>query len=88
MKLRYYQEEAVDATFDWLHTQNTYPLIVLPTGSGKTIVFANIIKRLFEYNGGCRILILAHRQELITQARDKLLSVWPFAPCGVLAASL
>ena len=88
MKLRYYQEEAVDATFDWLHTQSTYPLIVLPTGSGKTIVFANIIKRLFEYNGGCRILILAHRQELITQARDKLLSVWPCAPCGVLAASL
>ena len=88
MKLRYYQEEAVDATFDWLHNQNTYPLIVLPTGSGKTIVFANIIKRLFEHTGGCRILILAHRQELITQARNKLLSVWPCAPCGVLAASI
>jgi len=88
MKLRYYQEEAVDATFDWLHTQNTYPLIVLPTGSGKTIVFANIIKRLFDHTGGCRILILAHRQELITQARNKLLSVWPCAPCGVLAASI
>ena len=80
MELRHYQEAAIEATFDWLHTQNTYPLIVLPTGSGKTIVFANIIKKLFDHNEGCRVLILAHRQELITQARDKLLSVWPSAP--------
>ena len=88
MDLRHYQEAAIEATFDWLHTQNTYPLIVLPTGSGKTIVFANIIKKLFDHNEGCRVLILAHRQELITQARDKLLSVWPCAPCGILAASI
>ena len=88
MELRHYQEAAIEATFDWLHTQNTYPLIVLPTGSGKTIVFANIIKKLFDHNEGCRVLILAHRQELITQARDKLLSVWPCAPCGILAASI
>lgn len=88
MKLRYYQQEAIDETLKWLDTQHTHPLIVLPTGSGKTIVFATIIKQLFEKNPSCRVLILAHRQELIGQARDKLLSVWPQAPCGILAAGL
>ena len=88
MKLRYYQEDAVDETLKWLDTQSTYPLIVLPTGSGKTIVFTTIIKQLFERDPDCRILILAHRQELISQAKDKLLSVWPCAPCGILAAGL
>jgi len=88
MKLRYYQQEAIDETLKWLDTQHTHPLIVLPTGSGKTIVFATIIKQLFEKNPYCRVLILAHRQELIGQARDKLLSVWPQAPCGILAAGL
>ena len=88
MKLRYYQQEAIDETLKWLDTQHTHPLIVLPTGSGKTIVFATIIKQLFEKNPDCRVLILAHRQELIGQARDKLLSVWPHAPCGILAAGL
>ena len=88
MKLRYYQEDSIDATLHWLNTQSTHPLIVLPTGSGKTVVFATIIKQLFERNPNCRILILAHRQELISQAKDKLLSVWPCAPCGILAAGL
>ena len=88
MKLRYYQKDAVDETLKWLDTQSTYPLIVLPTGSGKTIVFTTIIKQLFERDPDCRILILAHRQELISQAKDKLLSVWPCAPCGILAAGL
>jgi len=50
MKLRYYQQEAIDATLKWLDTQSTHPLIVLPTGSGKTVVFATIIKQLFETN--------------------------------------
>jgi DNA repair protein RadD len=88
MKLRYYQQEAIDETLKWLDTQQTHPLIVLPTGSGKTIVFTTIIKQLFEKDPDCRVLILAHRQELISQAKDKLLSVWPCAPCGILAAGL
>ena len=88
MKLRYYQQEAIDATLKWLDTQHTHPLIVLPTGSGKTVVFTTIIKQLFDKDPNCRVLILAHRQELVSQAKDKLVSVWPCAPCGILAAGL
>ncbi len=88
MKLRYYQQEAIDETLKWLDTQHTHPLIVLPTGSGKTVVFTTIIKQLFDRDPDCRVLILAHRQELVSQAKDKLLSVWPCAPYGILAAGL
>ena len=72
MELRYYQREAVDAATHWFNTQDTHPLIVLPTGAGKTVVFATLIKEIFEREPDCRILILAHRQELVSQAEDKL----------------
>jgi len=88
MELRYYQREAVDAAVHWFNTQDTHPLIVLPTGAGKTVVFATLIKEIFEREPDCRILILAHRQELVSQAEDKLKKVWPCAPSGILAAGL
>ena len=88
MELRYYQREAVDAATHWFNTQDTHPLIVLPTGAGKTVVFATLIKEIFEREPDCRILILAHRQELVSQAEDKLKKVWPCAPSGILAAGL
>ena len=88
MQLRYYQQEAIDAAFHWFDTQSTHPLIVLPTGAGKTVVFASMIKKIFEENPDSRVLILAHRQELISQADEKLKTVWPCAPSGLLAAGL
>jgi len=88
MQLRYYQQDAIDAAFHWFDTQDTNPLIVLPTGSGKTVVFASMIKKIFEDNRDSRVLILAHRQELISQADEKLKTVWPYAPSGLLAAGL
>ena len=90
MKLRYYQQEALDGLNHWFATQSrdAYPLLVLPTGSGKTIVFVSLIKEILESEPKNRILILAHRQELIAQAKDKLLMVWPDAPCSIMAAGL
>lgn len=71
MELRPYQNEAVDAVMEsWQHYDKA--LLVLPTGTGKTIVFSNIAKRCVE--GGDRVLILAHRGELLEQAADKLKS--------------
>ncbi len=88
MQLRNYQKKALEKAHCWFEEETTYPLIVLPTGAGKTIVFATLIKQLYEDNPGKRFLILAHRQELIRQAVDKIQSVWPDAPIGILAASL
>ena len=88
MELRNYQKKALEKAHCWFEEETTYPLIVLPTGAGKTIVFATLIKQLYEDNPGKRFLILAHRQELIRQAVDKIQFVWPDAPIGILAASL
>ena len=71
MQLRPYQQEAKDAIFvEWDKKGNRRTLIVLPTGTGKTIVFSGVVEDCVRR--GERVLILAHRGELLDQAADKL----------------
>ena len=90
MKLRDYQQAAIDAIWGWWESgrQGEHPLVCLPTGGGKTVIFSELIRKLIATYPGVSVLILAHRKELITQAEDKLKSVWPGAPVGVYAAAL
>ena len=68
MELRPYQSEARDAILkEWQDKDKT--LLVLPTGCGKTVVFADIAR---ERTGKGRVLVLAHREELLTQAAAKI----------------
>lgn len=70
MNLRPYQTASLDGIYrSWQSFRKT--LLVLPTGTGKTVVFANVAAR--EVSAGNRVLILAHRDELIRQAADKLM---------------
>src|SRR5437870_12212515 len=78
---RPYQHEAVAALLAAAARGVQRPLLVLPTGTGKTIIFALLVQR----RGG-RALILAHRDELIQQAVDKLHVVDPTLPLGVVQA--
>lgn len=67
MILRDYQRNSVSATLDaWKEHDST--LIVLPTGCGKTVTFADIVRRVFPR----KTLVIAHRAELIHQAKDKI----------------
>jgi superfamily II DNA or RNA helicase len=69
MNLRPYQQSALESiTGGFREFQRQ--LAVLPTGSGKTILFSHLAKHLAGMGG--RTLILAHREELIDQAIDKL----------------
>lgn len=69
---RPYQQDAVDSVLsEWETRQRT--LLVMPTGTGKTIVFAQIIDRCVRAGG--RVLVLAHRGELLEQAADKIAKV-------------
>ncbi len=70
MELRPYQQEARTAVESEWDAGNSRTLLVLPTGCGKTIVFAKIAED--SVRQGDRVLILAHRGELLDQAADKI----------------
>lgn len=70
MELRPYQQEAKDAIFHSWDEGIQKTLLVLPTGCGKTIVFAKVAEECVRQ--GDRVLILAHRGELLEQAADKI----------------
>lgn len=70
MKLRPYQQEAKEKVLNEWEDGRDKTLLVLPTGTGKTIVFSKIVEE--RVRKGDRALILAHRGELLEQASDKL----------------
>lgn len=80
MELRPYQQEAKAAVFEQWDSGLKKTLLVLPTGTGKTIVFAKISEDCVRR--GERVLILAHRGELLSQAASKILSACGLA-CSV-----
>jgi DNA repair protein RadD len=63
-------------------------LIVMPTGAGKSIVVAAIVKDMLERFGGRRVLVLTHQKELIAQNFEKLQSLYPQCEPGIYSASL
>ena len=69
-ELRPYQQQARDRIHAEWDAGHPRTLLVLPTGTGKTIVFASVAAD--QVRAGDRVLILAHRGELLEQAADKL----------------
>jgi len=69
MELRQYQKRAVESCFSCWEAGKKNILLVLPTGTGKTIIFVDIAKRIVASGG--RVLVLAHREELLQQAIEK-----------------
>jgi superfamily II DNA or RNA helicase len=68
--LRPYQEEAIEAIRNRFSVGDRSTLLILPTGMGKTVTFGNVARRTVAKGG--RVLILAHRGELIDQAVNTL----------------
>lgn len=79
IELRPYQREARDAVNAAWDAGRNRAMVVLPTGAGKTIVFASVI----DYHRERRALVIAHRDELIEQAAEKLRMVDPGAQVGI-----
>jgi superfamily II DNA or RNA helicase len=79
--LREYQQEALEEVYKWFIAGLNSQLIVLPTGSGKTILMAAIGQHFNK-----RLLLLAHREELIQQAVEKFKLYWPEADIGICKA--
>ena len=68
--LRPYQKEALESIQTHIDKGITKQLVVLPTGAGKTVIFSNIPQTIKD---SLPMLVLAHRGELLTQAKDKIL---------------
>jgi len=71
IELRPYQKQAVEACYKYLREKNDNGCLVLPTGSGKSVVLAQICSDAVSLWDG-RVLVLAHVQELIEQNAGKI----------------
>lgn len=94
--LREYQEEAVGAAWSAWASGMQRPAVVLPTGSGKTVVFSGLIRQFVEvwkpstnasWGRPYRVVVLVHRDELADQAIDKLRTAAPDLVIGKVKAA-
>lgn len=86
--LRPYQRACVDAAFDWVSRYEGNPLLVVPTGGGKSPIMGAIVAQVLENAPTARVLILAHRKELLQQNMRAVSLVVPFTMVGVYSAGL
>ncbi len=88
LTLRPYQEAALADLWDWFASRDGNPLMVLPTGAGKSLVIAEWCKLVFETDPGACILVVTHVRELVSQNAAELVGMWPDAPWGIYSAGL
>lgn len=86
--LRAYQQEACESVWPYLFPFcGINPVIVLPTGSGKSWVIAELVRKAVkEWKG--RAIVLVHRKELIVQNAEKISVLLPGVDCGIYSAGL
>ena len=88
LELRPYQRAAIDGLYNyWSDKKGDNPIIVAPTGSGKSLIIAHLIKDAMSYPG-TRVLILTHIKELLEQNSSELVTLYPEADVGFYSASL
>jgi superfamily II DNA or RNA helicase len=87
LKLRDYQSATIRALHTRWDAGDRRVAAVLPTGAGKTVVFSHLSSGFVADNPGRRVLILAHTDELVSQAVKKLRDVAPHLRVGVVKAS-
>jgi DNA repair protein RadD len=89
MQLRWYQSEASYSFYHYVTNGGRgHPLIAMPTGTGKSLVIADILQNLFKLWPHIRVMMLTHVKELIEQNAEELLKLWSTAPLGIYSAGL
>ena len=88
MKLREYQSRSLAMLYDWLENNTGHVAVSLPTGSGKSVVIAELCRQAVQEWPDTRILMLTRSMELIGQNAEKLRTIWPGAPLGIYSASI
>ncbi len=85
---RPYQQEALEALHAHICEKKTNPCVVIPTGGGKSALIAWIIQKWKTESPHVRIIILAHRKELIEQNASELQGMCPDYSVGIYSAAL
>lgn len=88
LTLRPYQEAALADLYGYFTKETGNPLVVLPTGAGKSLVIAEWCRLVFDMDPRARIVILTHVQELVAQNYAELMGMWTDAPAGIYSAGL
>ena len=89
MKLRDYQQRAIDQLYAWFEAGNEgNPCVVLPTGSGKSHIVASLCKDALQNWPETQLLVLSHVKEILEQNAEKMRHHWPGAPMGIYSASI
>ncbi len=83
MNLRPYQQEAVESTLAFIAEGKGNPCIIAPTGSGKSLILAELTKRFNKPT-----LIVSHRKEILEQNEEKIRRIAPELKTGIYSASL
>lgn len=87
-KLRPYQEASINGLYEyWATGRGENPLIVAPTGAGKTAILSQIVKDAMSFPG-TRVMILTHVKELLTQGAEGLVRMYPQADFAFYSASV
>src|ERR1044072_6356146 len=86
---RWYQSEGEQAIFDYFENGGRgNPVVAMPTGTGKSIVIAKFLRRVYQRFPTQRVMMLTHVKELIEQNASKVQQIWPTAPLGIYSAGL
>lgn len=85
---RDYQRRAIDSLYSYFEHRTGNPLIIAPTGSGKSVLPAIFCQEVLSRWPDQRFMVLAHVKELLQQNYEKIVTVWPEAPVGLYSAGL
>lgn len=88
LQLRDYQRAAIDGLYDyWAGGRGNHPILVAPTGSGKSLILAKLIEDAMSFPG-TRVMVLTHVKELLEQNAKELIEAYPTADFGFYSASI
>lgn len=87
-ELRTYQADAIAALYDYFQGHGGNPLIVIPTGGGKSAIASSFMHGAIAEHSDTRILYVVHVKELVMQTYLTLRNLWPDAPATIYSAGL
>ncbi len=87
MKLRPYQQRALDELWAWFaRNDGGNPIVEAAVGAGKSLMIAALAQRADAEFPGTRVLVLVHQKELLEQNVDNIVTIWPEANVGIYSA--